>query len=88
MPQLTKIHLANLRKQMKGNRIARAIELAGVTQQEVSHDLRCSQSYISDISRQRYHTVTVETAHRFARYFGVLIEDLFPPQQGDKRGNK
>lgn len=87
MPQLTKLHLAKLRRQAKGNRIARAIELAGVTQQEVSHDLRCSQSYISDVSRQRYATVTVETAHRFAGYFGVQIEDLFPAQ-GDKRGHK
>jgi len=86
MSLLTKIHLANLRRQRDdGNRLKRAMELAGVTQQEVAEALAMSQSYISDVACQRYRTVTVSIAHRFAQYFGVAIEDLFP-MQGGKRG--
>lgn len=30
---------------------------------------------ISDVARQRYRTITVENARKFARYFGCSIED-------------
>ena len=88
MTNLTKIHIAKLRRedrQEPGNRLRHAMELAGVTQQEVANALGLSQSYISDTVCGRYETVTVSIAHRFAQYFGVAIEDLFP-MQGGKRG--
>mgnify|MGYP003135082705 CR=1 FL=1 len=88
MPRLTKIHLANLKRQPRGgNRLRQAIELAGVTQTEVSHDLRIPQSYVSDVANNRYGTITVQSAHRFANYFECRIEDLFPMEE-KKRGTK
>ncbi len=78
MPRLTKIHIARLRRQPAKNRLSRAVEFAGVTQQEVGDALGMKQSYISDVSRGRYDTLTVSNAHKFAMYFGVSIEDLFP----------
>lgn len=78
MPRLTKIHIARLRRQAVRNRLSRAIEFAGVTQQEMGDALGMKQSYISDVSRGRYDTLTVSNAHKFAMYLGVSIEDLFP----------
>lgn len=64
-----------------GNRIARAIELAGVTQQDIASETKLPQPYISDVARNRYQTITVENARKFADYFGCAIEDLFPARE-------
>ena len=37
--------------------------------------------YVSDVARQRYRTITVENARKFANYFGCSIADLFPPSR-------
>jgi len=76
---LTKIHLASLRRQKKGNRLALALKLVGISQDELSYELRIARSYISDVAGNRYRTITVENAHRFAAFFEVAIADLFPP---------
>lgn len=83
MPRLTKIHITRLRRQPAKQRLSRAIEFAGVTQQEVGRTLGIPQSYISDVARGRYDTITVSNAHKFALYFGVSIEDLFPRVDSD-----
>ena len=37
------------------------------------------QPYVSDVvARQRYRTITVQNARKFANFFGCTIEDLFP----------
>lgn len=64
-----------------GNRVARAFELAGVTQMEVAVATELPQPYISDVVRSRYKTITVENAHKLAQYFGCSIEDLFPARE-------
>lgn len=61
-----------------GNRLARAIELAGITQTELAAAIALPYTYVSDTVRGRYRTLTVENAHKFAEYFGVPIETLFP----------
>ena len=76
---LTKIHLTNLRRQKKGNRLALALRLVGISQNDLSYELRIPRSYISDVASNRYRTITVENAHRFAAFFEVEIADLFPP---------
>ena len=76
---LTKQQLAILRSQPGANRVAKAMSLAGVTQMALAKALGLSQPYVSDVIRQRYRTITVESARKFARYFGCCIEDLFPP---------
>lgn len=65
----------------KGNRVARAIELAEVTQLEVAAATALPQPYISDVSRNRYDTITVDNARKFAEFFGCAIEDLFPARE-------
>ena len=76
---LTAKQLVVLRAAPGANRVATAIDLAGVTQGAVAAALGFSQPYISDVARHRYQTITVENARKFAHYFGCSIEDLFPP---------
>jgi len=75
---LTKQQLAMLRTEPGTNRVARAIDLAGVTQVTVADALGLPQPYVSDVARRRYKTITVENARKFAKFFGCSIEDLFP----------
>jgi transcriptional regulator with XRE-family HTH domain len=65
----------------EGNRVAKAIELAGVTQLDVKQATGLPQPYISDVARNRYRTITVDNARKFAEYFGCQIEDLFPSRE-------
>jgi len=76
---LTKTHLQTLRRSpVDKTRIAKAVELAGITQLALSRDLRFPQSYVCDVARGRFRTITVKNARKFASYFNCRIEDLFP----------
>jgi plasmid maintenance system antidote protein VapI len=75
---LTKRQLATLRTEPGTNRVAKAIDLMGVTQVTVAEALGLPQPYVSDVARRRYRTITVENARKFAKFFGCSIEDLFP----------
>ena len=76
---LTEQQLAILRSAPSTNRVAKAISVAGVTQVTVADAVGLPQPYVSDVARQRYRTITVENARKFADYFGCSIADLFPP---------
>ena len=76
---LTEEQLAVVRSEPGANRVAKAMTLASVTQTAVAKALGVSQTYVSDVARRRYRTITFESARKFARYFGCRIEDLFPP---------
>lgn len=65
----------------EGNRVATAIDLARVTQIDVATGTGLPQPYISDVARNRYQTITVENARKFADFFGCQIEDLFPAKE-------
>lgn len=60
------------------NNLALAMELADVTQNEVAAATEFSQAYISKIATGRYDDLPGETMRAFSRYFGCLMEDLFP----------
>lgn len=80
--KLTAKQLRELRdSHTEGNRVGRAIDLADVTQLDVAGATGLPQPYISDVARNRYSTITVENAHKFAEYFGCQIEDLFPARE-------
>lgn len=64
-----------------GNRVREARKLAGLTQQQLADELGFTQTGLSDLERQRYGSTTVETARKFAEFFGCAIEDLFPAKQ-------
>lgn len=80
--RLTETQLIQLRKSRAvGNRVAKAIELAKVPMTRVAEDTGLRYTYVTDVAANRYHTVTVENAHKFADYFGCAIEDLFPARE-------
>jgi len=74
--QLRELRLGDI--EATGNRLARAMQLAELTQAQLAESLNLTQPYVSDVARGRHATITVENAHKFASYFGVSIEDLFP----------
>jgi plasmid maintenance system antidote protein VapI len=76
---LSSHHISTLRKEpITGNRMGKAIELAGVTQRTVARALDVPESYVSDLVRQRYKAITVPNAHKIAGFFKCYIEDIFP----------
>jgi transcriptional regulator with XRE-family HTH domain len=78
--RLTLEQLAELRDTplgATGNRLARAIELSGVTLSQIHEATGLSVSYVSDTARGRYKTITVDNGDKLARFFGCQIEDLF-----------
>ena len=81
MPTLSPKQLRRLRSWPLGgynNRVAAAIELTKTVQKAMADATGLSAQYISDVANGRYQTISVERAHKFADYFGCLIEDLFP----------
>ena len=64
---LSEQQLAILRSAPSANRVAKAMSLAGITQMALAKALGLSQPYVSDVVRQRYRTITVESARKFAR---------------------
>lgn len=64
-----------------GNRVAKAIELTGLSKAEVSRGTGLPYTYVTDVAYGRFQTITVEKAHIFAAFFGCDIADLFPARQ-------
>jgi transcriptional regulator with XRE-family HTH domain len=61
-----------------GNRVAAAMDLAGLTQAALAEAIGLTQPYVSDVCRGRHSTITLDNARKFAEFFGCQIEDLFP----------
>lgn len=57
--------------------------LADVSQAEIVSGTGLSQPYVSDVVRGRFQTITLDNARKFAVFFGVPIETLFPASTGD-----
>lgn len=81
---LTPRQLAKLRATPvgdRGNRLARAIELAGTTKARVTDGTGFRYSYVADVEAGRWETISVANAYRFCAFFGCHIEDLFPERE-------
>lgn len=80
---LTSTQLRRLRADAtgSGNRVRAARALMKMTQQQLADAIGLTQTTLSDIERQRYGTVTVDTARKLSDFFGCSIEDLFPAKQ-------
>jgi len=80
---LNKRQLQTLRdtKPTTGNRIRIAKQLAGTTQVEIAKATGYPQPYVSAVEAGDYAKIPLETARRFAQFFGATIEDLFPAQE-------
>lgn len=82
--KLTRRQLDELRQSQigaAGNRLANAIEIVDTTQVAVAKGTSLPYTYVSDVTRGRYPTITVENARKFADHFGCSIEDLFPARE-------
>jgi transcriptional regulator with XRE-family HTH domain len=77
---LTKAQLKQLAasQPVNGNRIEAARSLLKLTQLEMQAASGIPQQHISSIENGTKKTVTIPTAHRFAKFFGTSIELLFP----------
>lgn len=60
------------------NKVALAIEMLDLTMVEVSRGTGFPYTYVSDVKACRFETITIHNAHRFAKFFGCLVDDLFP----------
>jgi len=70
------------RSRIRGrNRIAKAMELAHVTQVQIAERTDFTQSYISRVKNGQYADLPGETMRAFAEFFGCAIEDLFPSRE-------
>jgi transcriptional regulator with XRE-family HTH domain len=80
---LTRSEINELRSTVvpSGNRVKAAIKLSRRTQGEIAAELGFTQSYLSNVARGHFATITVENARKLADFFGVAIEDLFPARQ-------
>lgn len=63
------------------NRVARAMELAELTQVVVAEKTGYTQSYVSRVKNGHYSDLPGETMRTFADLFGCAIEDLFPARE-------
>ena len=75
------------------SRVAKCVELSGLTQREVAQRLDVAQSYLSEIcglndARPRYQTITVRTARSIATFFGLTIEEVVPADVEVKNESK
>jgi transcriptional regulator with XRE-family HTH domain len=83
---LTAEQLAELRAASvgdSGNRVQTALDLLHLTQTACAGMLDMKVSYVADVARGRWQTITVENAHKFAELFGCAIEDIFPARTSD-----
>ena len=86
---LTKSHVNTLRKSpATKERLGRAIDLAGITQHQVALGVECSDSYVSELVKGQYETVTLDMAWKLADFFQCRIEDLFPNPEEVQRYTK
>lgn len=80
---LTKAQLRRLQQTeaAHGNRVEAARRMLNLSQLAMQEQAGIRQTYISAVERGNYRTVTVDSARRFAEFFGCTIEDLFPSEQ-------
>lgn len=78
---LSKRQLTQLRKASPApNRVGSAMRLhrPRVTQEQLEDAIGVAQPTISSIVNGKTPKLPLETARKFARFFGCSIEDLFP----------
>jgi transcriptional regulator with XRE-family HTH domain len=63
------------------NKLALAMVLANVRQEQIVQGTRITQGYISKIKNGRYEEVKDEFKQALADFFGCTKDDLFPARQ-------
>lgn len=76
---LSEHQLAQLRKApTEPNRVRKAMELLGLTQEQVAEGIGVTQSHINKIVNGNYVSLPLDTAQSLAGYFGCPTDVLFP----------
>jgi predicted XRE-type DNA-binding protein len=80
---LTRVQLQRLRRTAtpQGNKIKLAMELAEVTQVQVSKKIGISQSQVSEDAAGKCPDMSLDKSRAYARLFGCTVDDLFPSEQ-------
>ena len=60
------------------NKVSLAMELVGLTQAELGEAIGTTQGTVSRVTRGGFPKLPIETARKFAEFFGCSMEDLFP----------
>lgn len=63
------------------NRLALALQMAGVTQAAAAESIGIPRTNFNKIVNGRYEGLQLETSRKIADFFGCAIEDLFPARQ-------
>lgn len=63
------------------NRVAAAFALDGRSQMDCARETGFTPQYVSDVKAGRFHSISLDNAHKFAAFFGCRIEDLFPSKE-------
>ena len=80
---LSKAQVEQLRRHRGAdrNRLAKAMDLASVTQVQIATGTGFTQSFVSKVQNGQYSDLPGETMRTFASFFGCAIEDLFPARR-------
>lgn len=63
------------------NRIRVALGMVNAKQAELAEETGQKPSNVSDIVNGKYSDLQIETARKYADFFGCAIEDLFPMRE-------
>lgn len=63
------------------NKLALAMVLANVRQEQIVDKTRLTQGYISKIKNGRYQELKDPAKQELAEFFGCTVDDLFPERQ-------
>lgn len=67
------------------NKLSLAIELSGRTQVDIAEAIGSSQGAVSKAARGVFPKLPVDTARKYAEFFGCAIEDLFPARDDERQ---
>lgn len=77
---LTRTQLQRLRRTVtpQPNKIKLAMQLAEITQVQVSREIGISQSQVSEDASGKFSEMSLDKSRAYARLFGCTVDDLFP----------
>jgi transcriptional regulator with XRE-family HTH domain len=63
------------------NKLRIALALAKARQSDIVEEIGIAAPHVSQLVNGRYTNVTIDTARKYAEFFGCAIEDLFPMRE-------
>lgn len=63
------------------NKVGLALTMLGLGQIDIIEETGFTQGFVSDVVRGKVKNLSIESARKFAEFFGCNIEDLFPARE-------